>query len=172
MAANGRRTFPITSFLQDLRQASVEARRAFVARYERHLFPHLGTSSAQTKWWTYGNVTRVTLWGCDHFRNNVRLFMVMEALDLGLDYYCVMRTFNQGFIDRLLVLLVFLTHHKVYVYPYYGAPFRGPFERTTCLRRLSADIHRCRLPLNKIPCHCPTCHDCFCDHAMDGLEEV
>ena len=50
MAANGRRNLPITSFLRDLRQASVEARIAFVAQYERHLFPHLGTSFAQTKW--------------------------------------------------------------------------------------------------------------------------
>ena len=98
--------------------------------------------------------------------------MVMEALDLGLDYYCVMRTFNQGFADRLLVLLVSLSHHKVYVYPYYGAPFRGPFDRSMHLRWLSADIHHCRLPLNEIPCYYPACHDCFCDHAMDGLEEV
>ena len=172
MAANGRRNLPITSFLRDLRQASVEARRAFVARYEQHLFPHLGTSAAQTKWWTYRNVTRVTLWGRDHFKNNVRLFMVIEALDLGPDYYCVMRTFNQGFADRLFLLLVFLPHQRVYVYPYYGAPFRGPFDRTVRLRRLSADIYLRRIPLNELPCHCPACHDCFCDHAMDGLEIV
>ena len=23
-----------------------------------------------------------------------------------------------------------------------------------------------------MPLYCPACHDCFCDHAMDGLEEV
>ena len=63
MAANGRQTFPITSFLQDLGQASVDARRAFLEQYEHHLFPHRGTSFAQTKWWTLRNVTRVTLWG-------------------------------------------------------------------------------------------------------------
>ena len=67
MAAAGRRALAMANFLQDLRQASVAARRAFVASYERHLFPHLGTSTAQTKWWTFGNVTRVTLWGHDHF---------------------------------------------------------------------------------------------------------
>ena len=96
----------------------------------------------------------------------------MEALDLGPNYYCVMRTFNQGFTNRLFLLLVFLPHQKVYVYPYIGEPFRGPFDRIVPLRRLSADINRCYLPLNEVPCHCPACHDCFCDHAMDGLEEV
>ena len=172
MAANGRQTFPITHFLQDLCQASVEARRAFVAWYEWHLFPHPGTSSAQTKWWAYRNVTWVTLWGWDHFKNNVRLFMVMEALDLGPDYYYVMRTFNQGFTDRLFLLLVFLPHRKFYVYPYYGAPFWGPFDRSVCLRQLSADIYLRRVPLNELSRHCHACHDCFCDHAMDGLEIV
>ena len=172
MAAPGQRAFPIVNFLQDLRQASVAARRAFVARYERHLFPHLGTLSAQTRWWTYRNVTRVTLWGRDHFWNNVRLFMVMEALDLGPAYYCVMRTFNLGFSDRLFLLLVFLPHQKIYVYPCYGGPFRGPFDRSVRLSQLSSDIYRRRLPDNETPYHCPACHDCFCDHAMDGLEEV
>ena len=60
--------------------------------------------------------------------------MVMEALDLGLDYYCVMRTFNQGLANCLFLLLVFPPHHNVYVYPYYGAPFRGSFDRSVHLR--------------------------------------
>ena len=166
MVANGRWVFPIASFLQDLCQASVEARRASVTRYEHNLSPHLGTSSAQTKWWTFSNVTHVTLWGRDHFWNNVKLFMVMQDFDLGPNYYCVMRTFNQGFPNLLFLILVFLPHQKIYVYPYYGAPFRGPFDRFVHLRRLSVDIHHCHLPLNEIPCHCPACHDCFYDHAM------
>ena len=74
-----------------------------MAAYERYLFPQLGTSTAQTKWWTFCNVTRVTLWVHDHFQNNVRLFMVMEALDLGPTYYCVMRTFNPHFSGRLFL---------------------------------------------------------------------
>ena len=78
--------FPLVNFLRRMRHANIEARRAFIARYKRLLFPRLGTSTAQTKWWTYRNVTRVTIWGLDHFKNNVRLFMAMEALDLGLDY--------------------------------------------------------------------------------------
>ena len=172
MAAAGRRALAMANFLQDLRQASVAARRAFVASYERHLFPHLGTSTAQTKWWTFRNVTRVTLWGHDHFRNNVRLFMVMEALDLGPSYYCVMRTINPGFTERLFLLLQFLPHQKMYVYPYFGLPFRGPFDRSVRLSQMGFEIYRRRLPLGEMPNYCPACNDCFCDHAMDGLAVV
>ena len=112
-----------------MRHVSIEARRAFIARYERLLFPHLGTSIAQTKWWTYRNVMRVTIWGLDHFKNNVRLFMAMEALDLGLDYYCVRRNLSPIFSNRLFLLLMFLPHQKIYVHPYYGPPFGGPFDK-------------------------------------------
>ena len=48
MAAARQRALAMANFLQDLRQASVTARRAFMVGYEHHLFPHLGTSTAQT----------------------------------------------------------------------------------------------------------------------------
>lgn len=60
-------------------------------KYGRLLFPSLETFTAQAKWWIFQNVTRVTLWGHDHFQNNVRLFMVMEALELGPSDYSVMK---------------------------------------------------------------------------------
>ena len=100
---------------------------------------------------TFRNVTRVTLWGHDHFRNNVRLFMVMEALDLGPTYYCVMRTFNPGFSERLFLLIQFLPHQKIYVYPYFGSPFRGPLIgqfglASSVLRYIVAVFLRMKLP--------------------------
>ena len=124
-----------------MRHTSIEARRAFKTGYERLLFPCLGTSTAQTKWWTYRNVTRVTIWGLDHFKNNVKLFMAMEALDLGLEYYYVPRNFSPIFSNRLFLLLMFLPHQKTYVYPYIGPPFRGPFDRTVCLSQIGAGIY-------------------------------
>ena len=154
-----------------MRHASIEARRAFIARYERLLFPRLGTSTAQTKWWTYCNVTRVTIWGLDHFKNNVRLFMAMEALDLGPHYYCVPRNFSLVFSNRLFLLLMFLPH-QIYVYPYYGPPFGGPFDKTVRLSQIGAGIYCRCIPMEEMPLYCPACHDCFCDHAMDGLEEA
>ena len=164
--------FPLVNFLRRLRHASIEARRAFIKGYERLLFPWLGTSTAQTKWWTYRNVTRVTIWGLDHFKNNVRLFMAMEALDLGPKYYCVPRNFSPVFSNRLFLLLMFLPHQKIYVYPYYGPPFGGIFDRIVRLSQIGAGIYCHCNPREEMPLYCPACHDCFCDHAMDGLEEV
>ena len=172
MDTPGQQLFPLVNFLRRLRHANIEARRAFIARYERLLFPCLGTSTAQTKWWTYHNVTRVTIWGLDHFKNNVRLFMAMEALDLGPDYYCVLRNLSPIFSNHLFLLLIFLPHQKIYVHPYYGPPFKGPFDRTVRLSQIGARIYRRRIPMEEMPLYCPSCHDCFCDHAMDGLEEV
>ena len=166
METPGQQLFPLVNFLRRLRHANIEAKRAFITSYECLLFPRLGTSTAQTEWWTYRNVTRVTIWGLDHFKNNVRLFMAMEAL--GPEYYCVPRNFSPIFSNRLFLLLMFLPHQKIYVYPYY----KPPFDRTMRLRQIAARIYRRRIPMEEMPLYCLACPDCFCDHAMDGLEEV
>ena len=98
--------------------------------------------------------------------------MVMEALGIGPTYYCVQRTPNSWFSERLFLLLQFLPLHKIYVYPYYGLPFGGPFNRSLRLSQLGVEIFCRRIPFEELPQHCSTCHDCFCDHAMDGLEIV
>ena len=156
MAATWQRALALSSSVQDLCRASEPVKRAFVARHKCHLFPQLGTSTTQTKWWTFQNVTQVTLWGHDHFWNNVRLFMVMEALDLGPTYYCVMRTLNPGFLECLFLLLQFLPHQKICLYPDFGLPHRGPFDRSVRLSQLGSEINHRRLPLvespNFLPC--------------------
>ena len=60
--------------------------REFVENFKRTLFSARETSLGQTVWKTYRNITRVMPLGRDHFLNNVRLFMVKEALGLGPDY--------------------------------------------------------------------------------------
>ena len=67
---------------------------------------------------------------------------------------------------------MFLPHQKIYVHPYYGPPFVGPFDRTMRLSQIGVGIYCRRIPMEEMPLYCPACHDCFCDHAMDGLEEV
>ena len=69
--------------LSHLVDANETTKRAFIEKYKQILFPDLGTSSGQTIWKTYHNLTRITLWGRDHFRNNIRLAMAAEALGLG-----------------------------------------------------------------------------------------
>ena len=96
----------------------------------------------------------------------------MEALDLGLEYYCVPRNFNPVFSNHLFLLLMFLPHQKIYVYPYYGPPFGRPIDRTVCLSQIGAGIYCRRIPREEMSLYCSAYHDFFCDHAMDGLEEV
>ena len=95
------------------------------------------TSTTQTKWWTYHNVTRVIIWDLDYFKNNVRLFMAMKALDLGLDYYCVLiRNLSPIFSNFLFLFLMFLPYQKICVHSYYGPPFGGPFDKTVFLSQI------------------------------------
>ena len=125
-------------------QGNLAGKKAFMRAYKRQLFPRLGTSTAQTKWWTYRNVTRVTIWGRNHFCNNVNYFRVLEALGLGTPYYCVQGSHHPHFSNRLLLLLQFLPHEKVYIYPYFGLPLRGPFDRSVHLHLLIEGVY---LPL-------------------------
>ena len=98
--------------------------------------------------------------------------MVMEALGIDPTYYYVQRTFNSQFSKRLFLLLQFLPPRKIFVYPYYGLSFGGPFNRSLRLSQLGVEIFHCRILIEELPQHCPACLDCFCDHAMDGLEIV
>ena len=177
MAAAVPRNLSLAKLRNLLSQTSVAGRIAFMEAYERHLFPRLGTSTAQTKWWTYRNrITRVTLWGREHFKNNVRWFRVLEALELGPTYYCVMRPFhpsNEGrFTNRFLLLLQFLPPQKIVFHPFYGLPLIGPFVTSIHLQIIGSAIFNRRIPNEELPPFCPICHVCFCDHAMDGLEEI
>ena len=53
-----------------------------------------------------------------------------------------------------------------------GLPLGGPFERTEQLRQLGAEIAARRIPLVDMPPICPACRTQFCDHAMEGLNDV
>ena len=67
---------------------------------------------------------------------------------------------------------MFLPHQKICVHPYYGPPFGGPFDRIVRLIQIDTGVYCRRIPMEEIPLYCPACCGCFCDHAMDGLEEV
>ena len=64
----------LDSMIMQWQQADEDTKRLVAERYERQLFPNPGSSIAQTKWKTYHNLVRVTLWGRDHFRNNVHFW--------------------------------------------------------------------------------------------------
>ena len=65
--AGGQQAFLTHLVIEHLQQTNKETRRVFAKRYERRLFPLPQLTTAQTKWRSYHNVVRVTLWGRDHF---------------------------------------------------------------------------------------------------------
>ena len=147
-------------------------KRTFLERYKRFLFPQLGSCNAQTMWKTSHNITRVTIWGQSHFRNNIRLAIVTEALGLGPQYYCIMRTFPPGFSDRVFLLIQFLPHHKVCIDPCFGTPLGGPFRRSPHAREIGEAISNRVIPLDQRPNVCFPCGTCFYDHAMEGVVDL
>ena len=148
-------------------QASEEVKREFLESYDHNLFPLLGTSVDQTRWWTQYGVTRVTLWGRNHFRNNIRVSMVGEALGLGPRYYCILRTMNPEFSNRVYLLAQFLPHEKFSLYPAWGHPLNGPFVNSPQVCEIGEAISRRRIPMEERHFYCFICHDRFCDHMMD-----
>ena len=67
----GQQAFLTHLVIEHLQQTNEEIRRAFAERYERRLFPLPRLTTARTKWRSHCNIVRVTIWGRDHFWNNV-----------------------------------------------------------------------------------------------------
>ena len=80
---------------------------------------------------------RVTLWGRDHFQNNVQLAMVIEAMGLGPRYYCILRSSHPGFLERAFLLTQFLPHQRMYFYPNFGLPLSDSFDRSPHTKAIS-----------------------------------
>ena len=123
-------------------------------------------------WRSHCNIVRVTLWGRDHFRNNVRAAMVREALGLGPQYYYIMRSYHPSFAERVFLLIQFLPHSKMYLYPHFGLPLRGPFEQNPHTREIRDAISQRIVPFEELALMCQACDSCFCDHVMEGLVEL
>ena len=123
-------------------------------------------------WRSHRNIVRVTLWGRDHFRNNVRATMVCEALGLGPQYYCIMRSSHPGFAERVFLLIQFLPHSRMYLYPNFGLPLRGPYDQSPRTREISVVMSQRIIPFAKRPLMCPAYDSYFCDHVMVELVEL
>lgn len=168
--AGMRETVALSSVIRLLQNSDDDMKRRFIERYKQLLFPESGSSVGQTVWKTWRNITRVTLWGREHFCNNVRLAMVKEALGLGPRWYCVMHTFDPIFSGRVFLLVHFLPHPKICVYPFFGITLGGnPYFLHYDLRET---IPRRVIPVNERPTMCSVCASCFCDHALEDLTEL
>ena len=170
--AGGQQAFLTCLVIEHLQQTNEEVRRSFAKRYKQRLFPLSQLTTAQTKWRSHCNVIRVTLWGRDHFRNNVRIAMICEVLGLGPQYYCIMRSSHLGFAKRVFLLIQFLPHSKMYLYPNFGLPLRGPFDQPPWTREISVAMSQRVIPFQERPLMSPTCNCSFCNHIMGELVKL
>ena len=98
--------------------------------------------------------------------------MVCEALGLGPQYYCILHSVHLGFAKRVFLLIQFLPHQKMYFYPNFGLPLRGPFDQLPWTREISVAMSLCIIPFAERPLMYPACDYCFCDHVMGELVEL
>ena len=77
--------------------------------------------------------------------------MVCEALGLGPQYYCIMRYVHPGFAKRVFLLIHSLPHRKMYFYPNFGLPLRGPFDQSPRTREISVAMSQCVIPFEERP---------------------
>ena len=98
--------------------------------------------------------------------------MVCEALGLGPQYYCIMRSAHLGFAKRVFLLIQFLTHRKMCFYPHFGLPLRGPFDQSPRTREISVVMSQRIISFAERPLMCRACDCCFCDHVMGELVEL
>ena len=98
--------------------------------------------------------------------------MVCEALGLGPQYYCILRFVHPRFAEWVFLLIQFLPHHKIYFYPNFGLPLRGPFDQSLWTRKISVAMSQHFIPFEESPLIFCACDCCFCDHVMGELVEL
>lgn len=158
--------------LPHLLQASEAVREGFINRYKDLLFPQQGISTLQNPWRTYRGITRVTMWGREHFRNNIRLAMVKEALGLGPRFYWIERALMHGFSERLFLLAQFIPYRKMYLAPHFGLSLTGPFNASIQTREVGFTISQQLIPMDERPPICPVCPFGLCDHVIDEIDDL
>ena len=150
----------MTIIVDHLGASSPKRKRDFVALMSRLIFPREGTIGAQVKWVTRMSVTRVTVWGLEHLLNNIRLAVISEALGLGPNHYCIIRSASPNFASKVLLLVRYLPHEKMSIRPI-GPPLRGPFMRPLW-RTIGEGISRRSIPIGQTPPFYPRCYAWWC----------
>ena len=102
---------------QHLEVASLEKKQTLIKEQEDHLFPHPSWLWKYSKWTTRQDITYVTTLEEDHISNNIKLAMIKEMLGLGPQSYCIIDDETPGFEKRVLLLLYYLPHSKLCIYP-------------------------------------------------------
>ena len=98
--------------------------------------------------------------------------MICEAFGLGPQYYCIMRFAHPRFAKQVFLLIQFLPNSKMYFYPNFGLPLRGPFDQSSWTREISVAMSQRVIPFEERPLMSPICDCSFYDHAMGELVEL
>ena len=85
--------------------------------YTKLIFPLWGNSWTDVKWTTKWGVTFVMMWDEEHLLKNIRFAMIQEMMGQGPMKYCIVHNVMPNFHQRLLLLLNYLPHKKMCLYP-------------------------------------------------------
>ena len=84
----------------------------------------------------------------------------------------MMRSYHPGFAERVFLLMQFFPHAKMYLYPHFGLPLKGPFDQSPHTREIRYPMSQRIFPFSELPLMCPACDSCFCDHVVGELVEL
>ncbi len=87
------------------------------ALYSSMMFPRGGNNWQDVKWTTVWGTTFVTMWDEEHMLQNVKYEMILNQMGIGPRLYCVFTNWMPHFEDRLLLLMRYIPHNKICLYP-------------------------------------------------------
>lgn len=98
-------------------------------KYSQLIFPREGDAWKNDQWTTAWGVTFVTMWDDEHLMKNIKHAMLAEMMNIGPMKYCVVTNVMPNFTSKLMLLLMYLPHKKICLYPplYF---LDGPFLRS------------------------------------------
>ena len=111
-----------------MREMKAEKKKELIELYSRLIFPKQGQDWTDVKWVTHWGVTFVTMWDKDHLIKNIKFAMIRELMGLGPLKYCIVYNEMPEFSKKLLLLISYLPHKKMCLYPY-QTNFDSPFDR-------------------------------------------
>ena len=107
----------------------------YVARLDPQMQAKLGHTYNEAvnpysgAWTNLDGITFVTLRNRENVWDNLGLAMLKEAIGLGPQHYCIIRSYNLDFENLLLLTLLYLPGTKFCMYPE-GETLGGPFLHT------------------------------------------
>ena len=139
--------------MEHLEHADLKVRKETVERLAIKLFPKY-RHRQEWMWQSRDNITRVTLWGQEHVRDNTILAMVKEKLGLGPKYYWIVGSRTLFFSDRLFYISSVLPWNKFCIKPQGLTTLQGPFLNES-RKEMATEILKNRIPPQDMP------HTCF-----------